>query len=115
MKTFITTDGKQIKRISRWIKIKQAYNITERHNLYYYAEQIDENENVLDYFVFNGRKYALSQFYRFGTMFTPTPPLMFYENDKLQFISGYDSENYFNSLLIEISDCGEYVRIYEEL
>lgn len=115
MKVLNTTDGKQIIRISRWIKIKQAYNITEKHSLYYYAEKIGENENVLDYFVFNGRKYALSQFLCFGTMWSPTPPPMFYENDKLQYISGYDSTDYYKPLLIELDDCCEYVRVYTEI
>ena len=114
-KVFITTDGKKIERVSRWIKIRQAYNVTEKHSLYYYAEKLEENENMLDYFIFNGRKYALNQFYRFGTMWTPSPPPMFYENDKLHYISGYDAENYYNPLLIEVEECGEAVRIYRDI
>lgn len=115
MKTFTTTNGQQIKRVSRWIKVRQAYNITTRHNLHYYAEQLDENENVLDYFIYNGKKYAINQFFRFGTMFTPGTIPMFYENDKLYYISGYDSENYYNPIMIELSECCESVRVYEEV
>lgn len=113
-KIITTTEGKQIERISRYIKIKQQYNVTERHSLYYYAEKIDENENVLDYFVFNGRKYALSQFMRFGYPITAVY-IQWYEKDKLHFMSGFDSENYFYPLLLELDEYGEYVRLYEEI
>ena len=113
-KVIKTTEGKEIKRLSRWIKIKQAYNITEKHSLYYYVEKIEENENVLDYFVFNGRKYALNQFLRFNTPWTVTS-MQWYEKDKLHFMSGYDSENYYRPLLIEMDEYGEYIRVYEEL
>ena len=115
MKPFITTNGQKIQRVSRWIRIRQAYNITEKHTLHYYAENIDDNENVLDYFIFHGKKYAINQFYRFGTMFNPGAMPMFYEKDKLHFISGYDSENYYNPIMIELSECCEYVRIYEDM
>ena len=115
MKTITTTNGQKLQRVSRWIKINQAYNITEKHSLFYYAEKIDDNETVLDYFIFQGKKYALNQFYRFGTAWTPGNIPMFYENDKLNFISGYDSENYYNPILIEVSDCCEAVRLYKEV
>ena len=113
-KIITTTDGKQIKRVSRWIKIKQAYNVTEKHSLYYYAEKIEENENILDYFVFNGRKYAISQFMRFGYPVTANY-IQWYEKDKLYFMAGFDSENYYNPILIEVDEYGEYVRVYEEV
>ena len=114
MKVIKTTDGKQLKRISRWIKIRQAYNVTERHSLYYYAEEIGENENALDYFIFKGRKYALSQFLSFGTPWT-AGYIQWYENDKLHNIAGYDSTDYYKPLLIELDECAECVRVYEEL
>ena len=113
-KIFTTTDGKQIERVSRWIKIRFGEIVTEKHSLYYYAEK-EEDIAYLDYFIFCGKKWAINQFYRFGTMFTPEPPPMWEENGKLQYISGYDTENYFNPLLIEIDDSGEYVRLYREL
>lgn len=115
MREFTTTNGQKLARVSRWIKIRTAYNITEKHSLSYYADKIDDEENSLDYFIYHGKKYAINQFYRFGTMFSPGSIPMFYENDKLLFISGYDSENYYNPIMIEISDCCEYVRIYEEI
>ena len=41
---------------------------------------------------------------------------MMFENEdgKTSFIAGYDSQNCFNPILIEVDDCGEYVRVYEE-
>ena len=41
---------------------------------------------------------------------------MFYEeNGKKQFLSGYDSTVYYYPLEIEISDDGDYIRLYREL
>ena len=115
MKTFTTTNGQKIQRVSRWIKVNTAYNITERHSLFYYAEQFDENENMLDYFIHKGKKYAINQFYRFNTMFNPSVAPTFYENNEPTRIAGYDSENYYNPILIELSECGEAVRVYQEV
>ena len=36
------------------------------------------------------------------------------ENGKLQYLSGYDSENYYNPIMIEFSEACEYVRVYKE-
>lgn len=114
MKVFETLDNTKIKRVSRWIKLRVAYNITSRHSLYDYAEKIGETENCLDCFVYNGKKYALNQFIRMGSFFSPHVT-MFYENDELHHLSGYDAENYFNPLLLELDDCGEYVRLYVDV
>ena len=119
MKLILTKDGKTIKRMSRWIKIRQAYGVSKRNRLCYYAT--DENgyregnsnfnpdsRLFLDYFVWNGRRWAIEQFYCLDY------PIMYEENGKLQYLSGYDSENYYNPILIEIDNNGEYVRVYEE-
>ena len=119
MKTIVTKDGRKIRRVSRWISIRHAYNVTKRHSLWYYAtdgngyrngsEKFDpSSETYLDYFVWNGRKWAIDQFYRLDY------PIMWEEDSKLNFIGGYDSENYYNPILIEIDEYGEYVRVYEE-
>lgn len=120
-KEFKTQNGTKIYRVSRWIKIQHAYNITKRNNLYYYAT--DENgyregqnnfnpENGLycDFFRWNGRNYAIEQFLRLDY------PILFEDpsDDKLHFLSGYDSENYYNPILIEFDNSCEYVRIYLE-
>ena len=63
----------------------------------------------MDYFRFGGRAYAINQFFRLDFP-------IFFENEegKTTYLSGYDSENYYNPLLIELDDCGEFVRLYEE-
>lgn len=120
MKTIAANDGKEIVRVSRWIKIRQNYNVSKRNSLYYYATDENgyregqtnynpENGLYLDYFKFNGRTYAIKQFYRMDY------PIFFENEDgKISYIAGYDSENYYNPLLIEIDECGENVRLYEE-
>ena len=119
-KEIVTKDGKTIIRRSRWIRVRQAYNVTPRHSLAYYA--MDENGyregqsrydpsngTYLDYFVWNGRKWALEQFLRLDY-----PVFWEDEEGKLQYLSGYDGENYRDPILIELDECGEYVRVYEE-
>ena len=113
-----------IERVSRWIKIHNA-KVSKRNSLAYYAsdengyregqEKFDGSNGLfVYYFQFQGVKYALDRFISCHSMWAST--IMFYdENDKLNYISGYDEENYYNPLLIEIDDCGEYVRVYQEI
>lgn len=115
MKRFTTEQGTTIIRCSRWIKIRTDYNVTPRHQCYYYAEDLGNGENAVDYFMLYGHKIALRRFYRFGTMFNPSPSPKWYENDVLHHIAGYDSENYFDPMLIELDPLGEYVRVYREV
>lgn len=109
MKTFQTKNGKEITRLSRWIKVRTDYKITERHSLYYYANDCGDGEKYVDYFIFRGRKYAIGQFFKLDY------PIFFDEaNGKTTYLSGYDCENYYNPLLIEIDGYGEYVRVYSD-
>lgn len=115
-KTFkTTTTDRTIARISRFIRIRSEC-VTNRHSLFDYCDGDSEydGKRTLDYFVFKGKKYALNQFLRLGSPFIPEK-YQFIENDKMQFLSGVDSENYYNPLLIELDECGEYVRVYEEV
>ena len=71
MKAFYTKDGKNIvNRLSRWITIKHAYNVNRRNSLFDFStdengykpgqdEYNPGNGTFLDYFCFNGRKYAI--------------------------------------------------------
>lgn len=115
MTTFKTTTGRTIARVSRYIKIRTDY-VTSRHSLYDYADSSSEEDGkrLLDYFIYHGKKYALNQFMRLGSMIIPEV-YQFEENGKTQFLSGVDSENYYNPLLIEVDEYGESVRIYEEI
>ena len=126
-KQIICTDGKIIYRKSRWIKRRTNYNPNKRNSLAYYITDgygyregtenynpVEHGGKFLDYFRWNGRNYAIEQFM---SMSSPFCSMVYQWEDregKLNFLSGYDSENYFNPILIEISDCGEYIRVYEE-
>lgn len=114
-KLISTQDGKTLERVSRGIRRKQAYNVTRRHSLYYYAEDCGNGENAVDYFRWNDRKWAINQFFAFGTMVTPQAGEMWEESDGLHYIAGYDSENYYNPILIELSTDAECVRVYVEV
>lgn len=120
MKVLKTQDNREIKRVSRWIEIKHNYSPNKRNSLFYYAT--DENgyrdgQNAfnpanglyLDYFKWNGRTWAIEQFMRLDY------PIFYNDsNGKLGVISAYDSENYYNPILIELDEYGEHVRVYEE-
>lgn len=121
MKTeIITKDNRVIYRCSRWIKRQTNYNPNKRNSLFYYATDENgyregqtgynpENGLYLDYFRWNGRNWAIEQFLRLDY------PIMWEDKQgKLNFLSGYDSENYYNPILIEIDETGEYIRVYEE-
>lgn len=125
MKKILANDGHVLIRRSRWIKVRQNYRPNRRNSLWYYVtdgngyregqSNYDPSSGLfLDYFVWNGRKWAIGQFNSAsGTM--GIPPIYFENDDgKTSFIAGYDSENYYNPILIEIDDCGEHVRVYEE-
>ena len=104
--------------------IRHQYNITPRHVLWDYCSDANgyhpgeprfspENGTYLDYFVFNGRRWPTEQFLSTGSAWAY--PIMFEdENGKLNYISGYDRDDYRNPLLIEIGDGGEAVRCYYE-
>lgn len=122
MKEITTQDNKKIYRCSRWIKIKRNYNPNKRNRLYYYVSdgygyrEGTENYNpvlhdgkYLDYFKWNGRTWAIEQFLKIDFP-------IFFENEegKTSYISGYDSEEYYNPILIEFDDTCEYIRVYVE-
>ena len=131
LKTFSVWNGETkendytVERVSRWIKIQEAYNVTPRHSLYDYSSdeygynpQNDkfnpENGTSVYYFVWNGRKYALDQFIRFGSFMELGHYYGYVENGEKHYFSGYDSETIFNSMLIEIDEYCEHVRVYFE-
>ena len=119
-----TTDGKTLKRVSRWIHIQTNRKPNKRNALWDYArdghgngpwsEKFDKDSAVIDFFFWNGQTWAIEQFYSLSGMFGSP---MFFENEdgKMSYISGYDSENYFNPILIEMSDSCEWVRVYVEV
>ncbi len=123
-------DGKRtFNRISRWIKVKQNYNPCSRNSLWDYVqdengykpyqEQFNpENGLYLDYFRWNGRNYALEQFWALGNPFYSAISYSYEdENGKTAYLSGMymDGDIYGRDMFyIEMDDCGEYVRVYTE-
>lgn len=125
MKKIPANNGRTLIRRSRWIKVCRNYNPNKRNALWYYVTDgngyregqtnFDPSSGLyLDYFRWNGRNWALEQFYRLGGIMGGAPIFFEDEDGKTSYIAGYDSENYYNPILIEVDDCGEYVRVYEE-
>lgn len=106
MKTITTSEGKNYKRVSRWIRI-DFKKITKRHSLYDWTN--DRSEEIACFR--HGRKiYALNQF--IGQAY---PEFFEDENGKQSFLCGYDCTDYYNPLMIEIDECGEYCRLYQQI
>lgn len=115
-----TRDGVIIKRVSRWIMVHDEI-VTMRHRLASYAHDSEgrvEGQTGFDpskglhlmWFRWNGRKWAFDQFLRLSY------PIMWDDEDgKLNYLSAYDGENWYNPILIELSECCDYVRVYEEV
>lgn len=115
MREFTTTEGKTLLRLSRWTRV-HCDVVSKRHPLHYYSEPDSEypGKGILFWFRFNGKKYALDQFICMNGMWA-TPVMFEDETGKLNYLSGYDSEDYYNPIMIEVSDDGEHVRVYQYL
>ena len=74
-----------------------------------------ENGLYLDYFKWNGRNYAIEQFWCLGNPFY-MPFTLSYENSdgKKCYLSGVDNENIYNPIYVEFDECCERVRVYIE-
>ena len=127
MKKFTTIDGKnEITRLSRWITVKQNYNANKNNSLYDYVtdesgyhpyeeEYSPENGTYLDYFRFNGRTYAIGQFYLIGSPWVGGEPYRFEDTDgTITTVGAVDMDGHiFAPLYLEIDEYGERVRLYE--
>ena len=126
-KIYTDHDGNKIERLSRWIKIR-TLPVTKRHHLYDYAtdgsgyhpyqDKFDPGDGVLlDYFVFQGKQYALEQFLSTSSAWAGAWNPFYSANnvDDYVILSGYEADEYFHPLLIEIGANGEFVRVYKEL
>lgn len=111
-----------IYRVSRWISIRPWINPTIRCQLWKYitdgngehplSDKFDPKTGIyLDYFTFNGRNYALSQFVRFGTAWQPGQ-LAYIENGEKHYLHGVDTGDIYNPICIEVDDYAEKVRVY---
>ena len=122
MKIIKNNNGRYMYRCSRWIRIQTNYNPGKNNSLWEYVRDgygrgpWDSDFNTgagsglyLDFFRWDGKTWAIEQFLRMDY------PATWEENGKLQYLSGYDCNDYYNPIMIEISDGGEYVRVYREL
>ena len=113
MKQFRTVDGKNtVTRLSRWIQVKQNYNVNKRNSLYEFSPA---NGTHLDYFRFNGRNYAIEQFIGLGSVWCGGAPYEFTDTDgKSTFIRAVDFYgDLYRPLYIELDEYGERVRVYK--
>lgn len=101
-KTFVGDDNRKYQKSSRWIKIQYSTIKNRNHSLYNYKEE----DNSITYFTNSGKKYAISQFMRLSY------PIII---EDVAIIGGYDSEMPYKPYLLELSDCCEYVRLWEEV
>ena len=115
-------------RVSRWIEVKCNYNPSKTNSLWCYvmdgygyhpgSDNFDPENNGdarLDYFTWDGRTWAVDQFLSLGNPFW-NPVTYSYEDDdgKRCYLSGVDSENYFNPIYVEFDEYCEKVRVYKE-
>lgn len=114
-------------RVSRWIEVKENYNPNKRNALWDYvtdgcgyapySEHFNPKEGLyLDYFRWNGRNYAIGQFMVFGSIWDNIGHHVGYtENGEDHYITGFDSHELFNPILIEVDEYCQHVRVYEEV
>lgn len=97
MKT-ITTTGGNFTRLSDWIGI--------------YHLQV--KEGWVSYFDFDGITYAMDEVVRLGSIWANEQPYHFIDGDGSQrSIVGIATALYYCPIYLELSDCGELVRLYE--
>lgn len=126
MKKIVANDGRVLLRRSRWIPILHNRRPSRRNRLWPYVTDgngyrewqagFDPSSGLnLDFFIWNNRNWAVEQFNSVNGIMGMSP--IFFENEdgKTSFIAGYDSENYWNPILIELDDYRECVRVYEEV
>ena len=110
LKTIKTSENRTYNKVSNWIDIKYQY-VTKRHGLSDYADFCgtdNEKEGLLTYFTFKGKKYAMGQFMRLSY-----PEFFENEDGKQSFLCGYDCTCYYKPLMMELSDYGDSVRLFE--
>lgn len=127
-KIITTTTGETFRRVSRWITVKNAYDMSKRNSLYDYCtdengyrpynDQFNpENGIYCDYFRFRGCNWAMNRFYGIGSIAVGGTPYTFIDTDgKLSVIGAVDMDgNIFDPYYLEIDEYGEHVRVYERV
>lgn len=126
-KVYRTLDGEHAFTRSRWIEIRHAYTVGKNNSLYEFAtdengykphnkEFNPANGVYLDYFNYNGCKYAIEQFICIGSMACPGEPYKIKNKDgSISTVAAVDFYgDLYNPLYIEIDEYGEKVRVYKK-
>lgn len=121
----ISTDGRRLERVSRWIELKHNYHPSKRNSLWDYvtdgsgnrpsSEKFNPDDGLfLDYFRHNGKTYALEQFGVLGGVWVGGTPVMYHDKDgKLGVIGTVDMDgNMYSPLYAEWDEYCERVRLY---
>jgi hypothetical protein len=110
-----TTDGTTIQGTGRWIAIQCAPGITARHSLWDYGDDNGDGTRALWFFNHYGHRFALGQFLRFGGPWGPAAVPMWEEADGLHHMAGIEMDRWDAPLMIELSEGGDAVRVWQEV
>lgn len=83
-------------RVSRWIRI-------------------DYNANGEPYFRFRNKRYKLDNFLRCNSAWSSWNDKIHNDKGEEVTLAGYEADVYYKPFFVEISDCGEGVRVYQYL
>lgn len=111
----ITTDGITLQGTGRWIPVQYSPAITPRHALWDYSEDNGDGTGSVYYFNHYGHRFPLNGFISFGSIWGPPVPLMWEEADGLHHMAGYEANRWDCPLMIELSECCDYVRVWQEV
>jgi hypothetical protein len=96
---------KDMKKVSRWIKI-QTKQITPRHRLWGYAE---ENDGWVSYIHYQNQDIAMDEFLYRDNPWARLP------DDYPSYITAYRVVGYDDALFLEFSEDEESVRLWREV
>lgn len=110
-----TTDGITIQGTGRWVSIHLIPEITPLHSLWEYGDDNGDGTRSTYIFTHYGHRFALDQFIRYGGPWGPPVPLMWEEADGLHHMAGVQADRWDHPLMIELDECGERVRVWQEV
>lgn len=91
-----TTTGKTLTGTGRWIGIRY-------------------NKNGSPFFMHYGHRFSLGDFLQFGGPWGPPITPTWEESDGLHQMAGIQADRWDAPLMVEINDCGERVRVWQEV
>ena len=114
-------------RVSRWITVKHNYNPKKNNSLWEYVTdgygyhpyndnfQKEDKDLFLEWFSWNGNKYAINQFYSLNSLWV-NESYSFTENGEKHYLTGVDMYgDLYKPIYIECDTYGEKIRVYEKI